>query len=129
MNGQLIAGAVVAVGGLLLARHFLSGGRYQTVGPAEAKRLLDDGGAVLLDVRTAGEFAAGKIKGAKLIPLAELSRRLQELPPAATVVVYCAIGSRSRMAAKVLGQREGSTIYNLAGGLVAWQKAGYPISR
>lgn len=129
MNGQVLAGVVVAVGGLLLARRFLSGGRYQTIGPIEAKRLLKDGGALLLDVRTAGEFAAGKIKGAKLIPLAELSRRLQELPPAATVVVYCATGIRSRMAAKVLGRRGGSTIYNLAGGLVAWQKAGNPISR
>jgi len=126
MNG--LAVAVVAVGGVLLARHFLFGGRYQTIGPVEAKRLLE-GGALLLDVRTTGEFAAGKIKGAKLIPLAELSRRQQELPPAATVVVYCAVGGRSRMAAKVLGQRDGSTVYNLAGGLVAWQKAGYPISR
>ncbi len=129
MDGQVIVGAVVAVGGVLLARHFLFGGRYQTVGPVEAKRLLDAGGALLLDVRTAGEFAAGKIKGAKLIPLAELSRRLQELPATGTVVVYCAVGGRSRVAAKVLGQREGSTIYNLAGGLVAWQKAGFPISR
>ncbi len=129
MNIQVLAGAVVAVGGVLLARHFLSGGRYQTIGPVEAKRLIDAGGALLQDVRTAGEFAAGKIKGAKLIPLADLTRRLQELPPAATVVVYCAVGSRSRMAAKALGQRDGSTIYNLAGGLVAWQKAGYPISR
>jgi rhodanese-related sulfurtransferase len=129
MNIQVLAVAVVAVGGVLLARRFLLGGRYQTIGPVEVKRLLDEGGALLLDVRTAGEFAAGKIKGARLIPLAELSRRVQELPPAATVVVYCAVGGRSRVAAKVLGQRDGSTIYNLAGGLVAWQKAGYPISR
>ena len=59
-------------------------------------------GAVLLDVRTEGEFEAGHLEGAVNIPLQDLSARIAELDPASPVVVYCRSGGRSAGAAATL---------------------------
>lgn len=72
-------------------------------------------GAVVLDVRSAGEFRGGAYPGAKNIPLQELSRRMGELPPNKPIVVYCASGARSGMAARMLA-KAGRDVVN-AGGL------------
>ena len=69
-----------------------------------AKELVRDG-ATLLDVRTPGEFAAGHLEGALNIPVAELGRRLSEVPVAVPVVVYCRSGVRSANAAQLLTAR------------------------
>jgi rhodanese-related sulfurtransferase len=75
---------------------------------------------VLVDVRNAGELADGAIFRARHIPLAELSRRSAEIPPGRPVVVYCAGGYRSGVAASLL-RREGWTdVSDLAGGFAAW---------
>ncbi len=57
---------------------------------------------VILDVRNAGERAAGAGDGSLHIPLAELPSRLSEIPAGTPVVVYCAAGSRSSIAASLL---------------------------
>lgn len=75
----------------------------------------------LLDVRQPAEYAAGHLVGAKLIPVGELDQRIQELNPQATVVVYCAIGLRSRGAVALLRHAGFARTYNLTGGLQAWQ--------
>ena len=62
-------------------------------------------GAILLDVRTPGEFAEGHVQGAKNIPVQELQNRLGELPKGADVVVYCRSGARSAMASQMLKGR------------------------
>jgi phage shock protein E len=60
-------------------------------------------GAVLLDVRTPDEFRQGHPEAARNIPVQELSRRLSEVgPPGTKVVVYCASGGRSAVAASTL---------------------------
>lgn len=74
----------------------------------------------ILDVRQPGEYAAGHIPGARLIPLAQLSDRLKEIPKASTTLVYCAIGGRSRVAAQMLSGKGFSEILNLTGGFKAW---------
>lgn len=75
---------------------------------------------VLLDVRQPGEYENGHLPGAKLIPLPDLGDRLDEIEPDRTIVVYCAIGGRSRMAAQMLSGKGFSDIYNLSGGFKAW---------
>lgn len=55
-------------------------------------------GALLVDVRSAREFASGNAPGTVNIPLTELSRRLSEIPASAPVVLCCASGTRSGMA-------------------------------
>ncbi len=62
-------------------------------------------GAVLLDVRTPGEFASGHLPGALNIPVGDLPNRLAELPENQGVVLYCASGARSGRAASFLRER------------------------
>lgn len=71
-------------------------------------------GALLVDVRSPGEFASGHLDGAKNIPVSEVGRRLGELEPKTrTVIVYCASGARSAMAKRMLRSAGFATVYNL----------------
>jgi len=78
------------------------------------------GGYQLLDVRQPGEYEQEHLAGARLIPLKELSERLGELDPDQPVLVYCAIGGRSRAAAQYLNGQGFKQVYNLSGGIKAW---------
>lgn len=62
-------------------------------------------GALLLDVRTPGEFADGHVQGALNVPVQVLESRIAELDPARPVVVYCRSGNRSATAARMLRDR------------------------
>ena len=75
-------------------------------------------GAVLVDVRSAGEFAAGNIPGALNVPLDELRDRLAELPDA-PLIVHCQVGQRGHTAARILDQH-GLDVRNLDGGYRTW---------
>lgn len=81
----------------------------------------------LVDVRTAGEWASGHAPNALHIPLAELSGRQREIPEAQPVVVVCASGNRSAVAATTLARRGFKPVYNFSGGMSAWQGAGLPV--
>jgi rhodanese-related sulfurtransferase/predicted transcriptional regulator len=70
------------------ARDYL-GEDVDTIGREELVERLSRGDVVLVDVRPREEYAAGHIEGARSIPLAELERRLAELPPDTEVVAYC----------------------------------------
>lgn len=83
----------------------LFGGRgTRRVTGEEAWRLVREAGAMLLDVRTRGEFASGHAEGAVNVPLQELSGRLGDIPTHCPVVVYCHSGGRSASAASLLAQ-------------------------
>lgn len=101
--------------------------RTRTVDARTAKRLSDEG-AVLLDVRERSEWDEGHAPGAVHIPYEELERRLAELPGQRDVVVYCASGVRSSLAASLL-ERSGRNAANLRGGFNAWVGADLPIAR
>jgi rhodanese-related sulfurtransferase/rubrerythrin len=79
-----------------------------------------EGTYTLLDVRQMREYEESRILGATLIPLPQLSDRLQELDPEKPVLVYCAIGGRSRAAAQLLAGKGFREVYNLRGGIKAW---------
>jgi rhodanese-related sulfurtransferase len=82
---------------LLISRQVLGKAK-----PADARRLVAEG-AILLDVRTAGEFNDGHLQAARNIPVQELSSRLGELgDKRAPIVVYCASGMRSSSATALL---------------------------
>ncbi len=77
----------------------------RTYGAKVGNRVAADllrGGATLLDVRTAQEFASGHAPGAKNVPVGELTARMTEVPPGVPVVVYCRSGARASAAAKAL---------------------------
>ncbi|HET6403850.1 MAG TPA: rhodanese-like domain-containing protein [Candidatus Thermoplasmatota archaeon] len=102
--------------------------RAPIVDPKEAQRLHQQG-AVVIDVREAGEHRGGHIAGARNVPLAELESRLQEIPRDAPVVVHCALGSRSALAAKRLQALGFENVHDMSGGIRAWKQAGLPVEK
>ncbi len=90
----------------------------------EAKEYMAARGAEtyqLLDVRQPKEYEEGHLAGAVLIPLKELPDRLAELDKGKPVIVYCAIGGRSKVAAQLLAGQDFADVYNMSGGIKAWQ--------
>lgn len=117
LNTLLLVGA----GGLLawnLSRVLLG-----KVAPAKARELVERG-ALLLDVRTPGEFAGGHIAGARNVPLQELGARVGELGDRdRPVVLYCASGMRSASAASALKRAGFKHVFDL-GAMGRWPAAG-----
>jgi rhodanese-related sulfurtransferase len=82
---------------------------------------------VLLDVRTPGEYEYdGRIDGSQLIPLSILATSLDQLPKDKPIVCICRSGNRSHTACEHLSVNGFSDIYNLAGGMMGWRRAGLP---
>lgn len=80
-------------------------------------------GALYLDVRNPGEVESGAVEGSLRIPLAELPRRLSEVPGDVDLVVHCAGGWRSSVAASVLRSAGFERVSDLLGGFGAWSVA------
>lgn len=93
----------------------------------EEVRALQDGGAVLLDVRSPQEFRAGRAPGAKNIPVDQLADRVGEIPVGSTVLTFCQSGGRSARAARVLADHGRQDVHDVCGGMAAWQRAGLPV--
>ena len=93
--------------------------------PDRARELIE-GGAQVVDVRTAQEHAAGHIAGAAHVPLERLNEEAEELDRERPLVVYCRGGNRSQMAAEAL-RNSGWDADSIDGGLVAWAEAGLPL--
>lgn len=85
----------------------------------EIPSLPQDGSVLLLDVRTAKEYARGHINGFSNIPLDELRTRLKEIDKSHAVYVMCQTGLRSYLACRILSQN-GFKSFNLAGGYSFW---------
>jgi len=75
----------------------------------------------LLDVRQPGEYVESHLPGAKLMPLPQLPDTYKELDPEKPTIVHCAIGGRSRVAAQMLSGWGFKEVYNLAGGIKAFE--------
>ena len=112
-----------------LLRNRLRG--VKEVDNAAALQLINHKNALILDVRDENEFNVGHIRGAKLIPLLKLKERIGELERyrERPIVIVCRSGSRSSTACALLGNREFGQTYNLAGGMMAWQKAELPVEK
>jgi adenylyltransferase/sulfurtransferase len=75
---------------------------------------------VLVDVREQSEYDICRIQGAQLIPLAQLSERVGEIPKDREVILHCRSGMRSARAAHFLRGRGYGNVHNLEGGILAW---------
>lgn len=126
----LLVIAAVASGAMLLWS-FLGerASGISQLGTLEATRLINDE-ALVLDVREDKEWAAGHIPHAKHIPLGQLSSRLNELEKhkGKPVVISCRSGHRSARACALLKKSGFENVHNLAGGIIAWEKANLPIT-
>ena len=101
-----------------------------TVGAIEATQLSNRENAVFLDIREDKEYQGGHIPEAIHIPLSQLSGRVSELGKYKDnpVIAYCRSGNRSNAAGGVLKKNGFESVYNLGGGIVAWEKANLPVS-
>lgn len=92
-----------------------------SVSVRELKARLDAGQPpLILDVRELSEAAICRLPGSRLIPLGELPRRLDEVDPAAEIVVHCKSGGRSQRAVALLREKGYARTFNLTGGILSW---------
>lgn len=95
----------------------------RSIDPKDARSFMarhEEGRFTFLDVRQPSEYEEGHIPGAKLIPLPQLHDSMSELDPELPVMAYCAVGGRSRVAAQLLSGLGFKEVYNLKGGIRAW---------
>ncbi|HEY3328829.1 MAG TPA: rhodanese-like domain-containing protein [Capsulimonadaceae bacterium] len=94
-----------------------------------ASKALEGGNAVLVDVRSPGEYAGGHAVGAISMPLDHVTTRAAELPKDRPVYVICQSGGRSQQAATALRSMGYENVTNVTGGTSAWKAAGLPTQR
>ena len=100
---------------------------YTNVSVQQAKVMIDsDPSLVVLDVRNQSEYDSGHVRNARLIPVWNLTQRLNELNKSNLILVYCKAGARSSQASQTLVDNSFLYVYNMIGGIEAWNLAGYP---
>jgi rhodanese-related sulfurtransferase len=121
-----IRAGVVAVALVLAACGGGATAVVETVSPQVAADLLASPDAVLLDIRTPDEFAAGHLVDAVNIDFyaPDFADRLAALDPATTYVVYCRSGNRTTAALDVFRDLGFTAVHAVDGGIVAWEAAG-----
>ena len=130
IHNFLAISMAVLSGSMLLWSLF--GNRFrgiEEVDTAGALQLINHKNAIVLDVREPGEYDTGHVLNAKLIPLGKLKERMGELEKFRDkpIVVVCRSGNRSGTASFLLGKQGFAQVYNLAGGVQAWQKNNLPL--
>ena len=100
--------------------------KVKNVGVEEFEKLRADKKNVVLDVRTPEEFAAGHIPGAINIDVNApgFAKKVEAMDRNQTYLVHCAAGRRSARACEAMNKLDFPKLYNLEGGMKAWEKAG-----
>lgn len=126
----LLIGVAVA-SGLMLLWPLISRKGGQQLDSAEAVMKINREDAVVIDVREDAEVAKGRIPNAKHIPLGQLSSRLAELEKhkGKPIIVACRSGHRSAGACGILTKNGFENVYNLSGGMIAWEQANLPVEK
>ena len=124
-NLLLVGIVVVSFLGLLLPALMPRGKRATTT---EVVQIINRGKNVIVDVRTPEEFAAGHLRDAKNIPLADFGTRIGELEKSKgkSIVVVCQTGARADKAVRLLQGAGFEDVVALDGGLAAWHAASLP---
>jgi len=97
----------------------------------EFEKLVASGNGLLLDVRTDAEYADAHLKGSTQMDFYanDFKEQVQKLDPTTPVYVYCRSGGRSGNAADIMKGMGFLEVYNLEGGITAWQGAGKPVEK
>ena len=104
------------------------GPAHAEISVSDAEQRVAGGDAMLIDVREPGEWQQGHAPGATHIPLALLSARLTSLPRDRDILVICRSGNRSGVARDLLVRAGFERTTNVAGGMIAWQRHGLPVT-
>ncbi len=108
----------------------LPGEPYTRVTSDEALQMIQEGGAIVVDVRRDDEYKEGHVSGAIWIPVDDVIPRFDELPENGKLLFICAVGARSGLAAEYAAAMGADTarLYNVDDGTPAWIEKGYPTS-
>ena len=130
-NLMLIAVALLSAGMLVWPRIGRRISGVKEVETLEATQLINHRDAVILDVREDKEFVTGRLPNAKHIPLGQLVARLKDVEKfkKKPIVVNCRSGARSATACGILRKNGFEEVYNLKGGINAWQQANMPVEK
>ena len=100
----------------------------KSISPVEALQMQQSrSDLIFLDVRTPQERSYGAIPGTRLVSIYELMKGAIPLPKDKPILLVCAVGGRSYVAAQVMSKQGFQEVYNLSGGISAWVKAGLPL--
>ena len=101
------------------------------VSPASAIRLINNNDdALIIDIRSVAEYKNGHIRGAKNVPLSELTSKIEKFTDYRNkpVLLYCNSGNTTSKAIRLLKKAGFEKISNLEGGIMAWREASMPLS-
>ncbi len=129
-NWELFAGLVVVLALLAWSYNADSLGGFRNVGTAEAVSLINRSGARVVDLRASDEFNTGHVQDAMHLPYAEMQARADGIDWAAgkPVLMVCSAGQRPAVATRALKKAGVEQVFNLQGGMRAWQDANLPVS-
>ncbi|WP_455211389.1 glutaredoxin 3 [Kaarinaea lacus] len=116
---------------VLLARTWVGPGGVKSIPPMQAVSLSNHNNGVFVDVRTDDEYREGHILHSLHAPLGLLDSKMKEISKYKNrpLIVYCRSGSRSSRAGGFLKKQGLNEVYNLAGGVMAWQNANLPLTK
>jgi len=126
------------IGGVVLLAGWAAWRAYDGARVAEfsvsletARQALEAGQVVLIDIREPAEHATGVAAGARLVPMSQLARRLQEIPqdPAQPVFLICATQNRSSATLRQLHAQGLPHVRYVHGGMSEWVRRGWPTVR
>ncbi len=124
--------AALAVLLFLFAQNILADmGGKGTVTPQQATELINRKDAIVVDVRPIADFSKAHIINAINIPMNGFKNQLTQLEKhkGGPVIVSCRSGAQSSGARKILSDGGFDEVYNLKGGIMAWESASLPVSR
>lgn len=129
-NLLLVAVAIVS-GSLLLFTSLRRPGGGNTVSSTQATMLINRENALVIDIREAGDYAAGHLPDARNIPADRIEERAGDFGSAkeAPVIVVCQSGARADAACKTLQKLGFTKVHSLEGGINAWRQAGLPLKK
>jgi len=100
-----------------------------TLSVQQLKSKLERGEVMLLDVREPKEWKRGYVEGAKRIFFGDLSEQAGSLPRDKPIAVTCSVGNRSSIGASILKMKGVKEVYNVLGGMTAWENLEYPTKK
>ena len=106
--------------------------KAQNVSVTEFKKMVDmNPTGQIIDVRTPEEHAQGYVEGATLMNInsSDFASKIETLDKKAPVYVYCRSGGRSGNAMNIMKEMGFEEVYNLSGGMMAWEQAKYPVKK
>lgn len=89
----------------------------------------DEAMPLIVDVREPHEYRSGHIEGARLAPLGNVARELEDVEKDSEIVLVCRSGNRSGKAQAILEERGYTRVFNMEGGMLAWEKRGHPVTK